>query len=263
MKFLRLLTFFIFTTVFSLCFISCRSVPYTNRSQMIFISEEQENELGRQAWAEILAKTRKSGNIEYNRALQRVGWHIAKQVKKKYDWEFVVFDNQEPNAFCLPGGKVGVFSGLFKYTANDAELASVVGHEVGHAIARHAGERISQQMLTSAWTNAFGILSGTFWVGILAASVLDYGVSLPYSRTHEYEADEIGVFLMAKAGYNPYAALDFWKKFAELSKGGYVSEFFSTHPVGPHRIEALKDEMPRALKYYQKSKVKYDLGVIY
>ena len=118
-------------------------------------------------------------------------------------------------------------------------------------------------MLTSIGTSAAGILSETAWVGVLAGSALNYGVSLPYSRTHEYEADEIGLLLMAKSGYNPYAALDFWKKFAELSEGGYFSEFFSTHPIGPHRIKEIKEDIPKALQLYQESAVKHDLGIIY
>ena len=139
MRFLRLFLLSIISVTLTVLFTSCRSVPYTERSQMILISEEQEVELGKQAWSEILSKTKKSSNSDYNQALQRVGWNLARSVDKDYEWEFVVFENKDPNAFCLPGGKVGIFSGLFKYTSNDAELSSVVGHEIGHAIAPACG----------------------------------------------------------------------------------------------------------------------------
>ncbi|MCX6985774.1 MAG: M48 family metallopeptidase [Lentisphaerae bacterium] len=167
----------------------------------------------------MLSQNRISDNPEYNIALKRVGANLAKAANKPdYKWEFLVFENTEPNAFCLPGGKVGVYSGLFQYTSNDAELSSVVGHEIGHAIARHVGERMSQSAVQEIGAQAVattlnGKSAGTVQAAMVAYSAgTNLGVMLPYSRTHEYEADKLGMVFMSKAGYNPNAAISFWMK---------------------------------------------------
>ena len=238
----------------------CSTVPITGRSQVLGISESTEVEQGEQAWRELCAKTPGSNNRKFNAALQRVGKNIAAvSGRKDYKWEFKVFDTKEPNAFCLPGGKVGATTGLFNYTANDAELATVVGHEVGHAIARHGGERMSHGIAAQVVGQGLNTATGSDWsqaYGTLA----NLGVMLPYSRMHEYEADHIGIILMARAGYNPQAAMHFWAKFGKLSQTNELTEFLATHPMGEKRLEELKKLQAAALKEYQKAPVKHGYG---
>lgn len=238
----------------------CSTVPVTGRTQFLAIGESTELDQGEQAWQELCAKTPLSNNRKFNAALQRVGKHIAAvSGRKDYKWEFKVFDTKEPNAFCLPGGKVGATTGLFNYTANDAELATVVGHEVGHAIARHGGERMSQGIATQVGGEVLNQSTGSDWskaYGTLA----NLGVMLPYSRLHEYEADHIGIILMARAGYDPQAAMHFWAKFGKLSKTNELTEFLATHPMGEKRLKELKKLYSKALKEYQKAPVKHGYG---
>ena len=247
--------------------IGCTSVPFTGRSQLMLTSPSEEAQLGEQAWREVLSQNRVSGNSKYNIALKRVGANLAKAANKpEYKWEFIVFENTEPNAFCLPGGKVGVYSGLFQYTANDAELSAVVGHEIGHAIARHGGERKSQSAVQEVGAQAVattlnGKSAGTVQAAMIAYSAgTNLGVMLPYSRTHEYEADKLGLVFMAKAGYNPNASITFWQKFGQLSQTGTVGEFFSTHPMSEKRIEEMKAYLPTALDMYRTAPNRKDLG---
>ena len=245
----------------------CTSVPFTGRSQLMLTSPSEEAQLGEQAWKEVLSQNRVSGNSKYNIALKRIGANLAKVANKPdYKWEFIVFENAEPNAFCLPGGKVGVYSGLFQYTANDAELSAVVGHEIGHAIARHGGERMSQSAVQEVGAQAVattlnGKSAGTVQAAMIAYSAgTNLGVMLPYSRTHEYEADKLGLVYMAKAGYNPNASITFWQKFGKLSQTGTLGEFFSTHPMSEKRIEEMKAYLPTALDMYRTAPNKKDLG---
>lgn len=238
----------------------CATVPYTERSQLMLISPYEEAQLGEQAWREFLSKNRTSTNQGYNAALRRVGENIAKAVdNRNYDWEFCVFENNEPNAFCLPGGKVGVNTGIFRYMASDAELAAVVGHEVGHVIARHGAERMSQGMVQAAGAKVIGVAldgqSGGTVQGILTAYAVtsNLGVILPYSRKHEYEADKLGMIFMSKAGYNPNGAISFWEKFVRAgNSGGEIGEFFSTHPMSEKRLEEMKNQLPEAMDIYRK-----------
>ncbi len=247
--------------------IGCESVPYTGRSQLMLTTPQEEAQLGQQAWNEVLAKNTVSNNVKYNGALKRVGESIAKAANKPdYKWEFKVFESTEPNAFCLPGGKVAVYTGLFKYTANDAELAAVVGHEVGHAIARHGGERISQGMVQEAGAQVLATTvegkSAATVQGILVGYAVgsNVAVMLPFSRTHEYEADKLGMIFMAKAGYNPNAAISFWQKFKEVSDTGAVGEIFSTHPMSEKRLEEIKAYLPTAMDMYRTAPNKRNLG---
>ena len=262
-KFLNIL----FIVVSAFFIIGCETVPFTGRSQLMLTSPSEEAQLGEQAWREVLSQNRVSGNSKYNIALKRVGANLAKAANKPdYKWEFLVFENTEPNAFCLPGGKVGVYSGLFQYTANDAELSAVVGHEIGHAIARHGGERMSQSAVQEAGAQAVATTLNGKSAGTLQAAMIAYsagtnlGVMLPYSRTHEYEADKLGLVFMSKAGYNPNAAITFWQKFGQLSQTGTIGEFFSTHPMSEKRIEEMRAYLPTALGMYNTAPNKKNLG---
>jgi predicted Zn-dependent protease len=185
-----------------------------------------------------------------NQMVANVSARLAKVVgKTDYDWQYMVFEDPEPNAFALPGGKIGVNTGLFKVVQNEPQLAAVLGHEIGHVIAHHVAERLSRQTLLQA---GLGVLSGTN-VGQytdLLAQAATLGVVLPFSREQESEADQIGLMLMARAGYDPRAALQLWKNF-EAVGGQRPPEFLSDHPSPGNRIQNLEQLMPQALEAYR------------
>jgi metalloendopeptidase OMA1, mitochondrial len=238
--------------------ISCVTVPETGRQSFILVSESQEMALGLQSYQQVLKESKLSKDTDTVARVRRIGNRIAKAANKpEYKWEFnVIEDDKTANAFCLPGGKVAVYTGILPYTQNDAGLATVIAHEVGHAIARHGGERMTNAILTQvgqAGLNA--ALSGMSPAAVQAANVA-YGVGsnvgfiLPFSRFEESEADHIGLILMAKAGYDPREAVYFWERMA--SKGGdKPPEFLSTHPSDAKRIQQIKSLLPDALKYYR------------
>ena len=234
-----------------LLFSACSTVPYTGRSQLMMISQNEENKMGRTAWQEIKRKERLTKNQKYSSAVTRVGKDIASvSDHSDFRWEFKTFESEQANAFCLPGGKVAVYTGVFQYMSNDAELAAVMGHEVGHAIARHGGERVSQGMVQKGGAKVVSVTAGAKYreMALMAYGIgSNYGVMLPYSRTHEYEADHIGIMLMAKAGYDPKYAISFWQKFSKASTTNSFTEYISTHPMGEHRVERLKQLLPRIL----------------
>lgn len=246
---------------------ACSTVPYSGRSQMLLTSIAEEKLMGEQAWAEISSKEKVTRNRKYSSAVIRVGRYISAVADQpEFQWEFKTFESEQPNAFCLPGGKVAVYTGLFQYTANDAELAAVVGHEIGHAIARHGGERVSQGILVDIGSE---LLSASVDPSMQQEWQLAYGLVanvgaiLPYSRIHEYEADYIGLILMSKAGYDPRACISFWGKFGKLGSTSELGEFLSTHPIGEKRLEKMKEKLPEAFQYYNKAKTKHGLGVKY
>ena len=242
----------------------CRSVPVSGRTQLMLSSESYEIGLGEEMYGEYKQKLRTSANQTHNQAMKRVGDAIKGVANyDTYKWEFVVLDSPEANAFCLPGGKVAVYSGLFDYAANDAELACVVAHEVAHAIARHGGERMSWAQLQTL--GMYGILYGTKSedVATLFGLTTDVGVMLPFSRSNETEADYIGLMLMARAGYNPQAALTFWNKFGAGKSQSALDSWLSTHPAGEVRMKDLQAAMPDALKEYQAARNKKDYGTVY
>lgn len=251
--------------------VGCSTVPYSGRSRMLLVSEAEERQMGEEAWREVLAKETPSDNAFQVAAVRRVGRNIADSIKegKNYQWEFKVFKSDTANAFCLPGGKVAVYSGLFQFVHNDAELATVMAHEIAHAIARHGAERVSEGTLSQLGQATLGIVLNQSGVENTEQFLQLYGagsqlaVMLPYSRAHEYEADQIGLTIMAKAGYDPEAALDFWKEFSKLSNYGAFKEFFATHPMGEKRIAAIKALLPEAMTIYQKAPVKHGYGERY
>jgi len=222
------------------------------------MSPQQENSLGEQQEKKILASSKLSKNPIQKAMLLRVGKRIAYAAKRpQYHWNFHLIESNQANAFVLPGGKVFVYTGLFKYTSNDAELASVIGHEVAHALKSHGIKGASRQQ------NA-GILGIVLQVGMSSLgidsttaqtinSVYGQGASLayikPHSRTQELEADSLGLMLMAQAKYDPHSALSFWKKFGKA--GGSTAEFLSTHPAPQNRIKNINQLMPKAMKYYK------------
>ena len=237
----------------------CAHAPYTGRSQLMLISSSQEMALGQKAAQEVLEKEKQSANPKYVKPLSIVGERIAKATESGYEWEFHVVDNDETvNAFALPGGKVFVYTGLYKPASTDAELAAVVAHEAGHIIARHGAERMSMTLLAQVGQSAARLAIGSASPAAMEAFStafgmgVNYGVILPFSREQEYEADRIGLILMAKAGYNPEAALKFWEKMAADNDKPNPPEYLSTHPSDAHRIAAIKSLLPEAMQYYKK-----------
>jgi predicted Zn-dependent protease len=239
----------------------CANAPYTGRKQVLMVSPEQEQTLGYQAFADIRRNSSPARDPALQARVREVGERIARAAgRPDYHWEFVVLqDDKMANAFCLPGGKVGVYTGLFKYIKNDDDLATVLSHEVAHALERHAGERLSQSRLAQAGGLALGVGLAALGVGSGASQVAmqgyglgtKLGVLLPYSRVQESEADKIGLILMAKAGYDPKSALTFWERFATGKKDkAQTPQFLSTHPSDATRIENMRAFLPEAERYY-------------
>ncbi|MGH7361059.1 MAG: M48 family metallopeptidase [Candidatus Methylomirabilales bacterium] len=242
--------------------LACQTVPYTGRSQLQLLSEPEETRMGLQAYREVLKKSRISGDPAANDMVARVGARIAAATgRTDYAWEFkVIDDGRQINAFALPGGKVAVYTGLLPVTRDEAGLAAVLGHEIAHVIARHGGERVSQELLVqTGLTATMAALSRgdpqmVRSVGSLLGAGAAVGLILPWSREQESEADHLGLIFMAKAGYDPHAAMDLWRRMSEASRGrGEPPEFLSTHPSHGSRIKQIEQWMPEALQYYQAS----------
>ena len=252
----------LFLTVLACCLCSCRSVPVTGRSQFLLTTESYENSLGAESYEEYKKEYPKSTNAEYNAALERCGNAIkAVAGMDEFEWEFTVLDSEIQNAFCLPGGKVAVYSGIMDSMDNEAELAFVVGHEIGHAIARHGGERMSRSILQSVGAVLVSAAFDSEVIDAIYGTGTEIGVMLPYSRSNESEADVIGLILMARAGYDPSASYTFWRRFTNNAEGASKLEsILSTHPCDSDRIKAMEENEPMAREEYNKAKTKYGFG---
>lgn len=238
--------------------VACATVPYTKRHQFNMVSPQDEAKLGEQAYAEVLNKTPKSKNEEYQKRVRAVGERIAKAADQPdFKWEFNVLAGKDVNAFCLPGGKVAFWEAIMPICMSDEGIAVVMGHEVAHAVAHHGAERMSQTM-------GFQIVGELLSVGLAKSSPAtrdgamqafglgaQVGVLLPFSRSHESEADHVGLILMAKAGYDPHEAVNFWQRMAKEAAGQKPPEFLSTHPSDERRIQQIQKWMPEALNYYK------------
>jgi predicted Zn-dependent protease len=242
--------------------VACYKAPVTGRSQFIILSQSEENQMGVAAFQEVLKEEKVSTNAQYNEAVTRVGTRIVGVADTpQYNWDFKVLnDDEQINAFALPGGKVGVYTGILPVAVNDAGLATVMAHEVAHVAARHGGERVSTDVL--AQIGAVGVsaaLGGSDpWVSEAIMQAYGMGVTvggiLPFSRAQEAEADQIGLIYMAKAGYDPREAIAFWERMDAAVKGQpQPPEFLSTHPGYGTRINNLKKWLPQALPYYEQS----------
>ncbi|MCG3205323.1 MAG: Beta-barrel assembly-enhancing protease [Elusimicrobia bacterium] len=236
---------------------ACATVQYTGRKQFNLVSPEQEAQLGEQAYQEILQKTPLTKNADYQRRIREIGARIqAVANEPSFKWEFNVLQGKEVNAFCLPGGKVAFWDGIMPICESDAGVAVVMGHEVAHALAHHGAERMSQGMgaeiIGELLSMGLGKASPEVRNGAMQAFGLgaQVGVILPFSRKHESEADKIGLILMAKAGYDPRTAVDFWKRMAQ-SGGQKPPEFLSSHPSDETRIKQIESWLPEALSYYK------------
>ncbi|MCG6879977.1 MAG: M48 family metallopeptidase [Deltaproteobacteria bacterium] len=266
-----ILFFFVRISLVSLfLFLSCSTVPLTGRSQLDLVPSSTMLSMSYQQYDDFLKKNKLSTNVKQTEMVKRVGRKIQNAVEqymaknnlsyklKDYHWEFNLVESPEANAWCMPGGKVVVYSGILPITKTEAGLAVVMGHEIAHAIARHGDERMSQGLLVQTggialsaalaskpdttrqlWMTAFGVGSSV-------------GIMLPYSRLHESEADQLGLVFMAMAGYDPHEAVDFWERMAQQKQGKAPPEFLSTHPSDKTRIADIKAEIPDAMKYYNK-----------
>lgn len=242
---------------------ACSTVQETGRSRLLLTSESSEAEQGVAAFAQIKSEEKISTDAAVNARIQRIGQRIASAVGRDLpnaQWEFVVFDAPETiNAFALPGGKVGVYTGLINLAgASDDEIAVVMGHEVAHVTSRHGGERQSQAMIVAAGAVAVGI--GTKDQKNSELYLLAYGGAstlgtLAYSRAHETEADVVGLRFAAKAGYDPRAAAAFWKKMAaKEDAASRPLKWLSTHPPSQERIAKLEALAPSLLPLYEQAK---------
>ena len=245
---------------------SCRSVPVTGRSQFLLTTESYENSLGAESYEEYKQEYPVSTNAEYNAALERCG-NAIKAVANDlgetddFEWEFTVLDSEIQNAFCLPGGKVAVYSGIMDGMENEAELAFVVGHEIGHALARHGGERMSRTIVQSLGAVLVSMIFENETIDAIYGTGTEIGIMLPYSRSNESEADAIGLILMARAGYDPSASYTFWKRFTNNAEGSSKLEsILSTHPCDSDRIKAMEENEPAAREEYNKAPTKYGFG---
>ncbi len=222
-----------------------QKTPYTNRSQMIFLSSKEELDLGEKSYKESLEQSKVITGTKDSNRIKNIGLKISKvAARDDYEWEFNLVESDAINAFCLPGGKVVVYTGILKIAKNDDQLATVISHEIAHALARHGAERMSASMVQQG----IGVV-GNIALGVKAPQYQNLfnqtyglgsqvGVMLPYGRMQESEADEIGIYLMAKAGYNVNEALKFWEN---MSKGKEdESSFLSTHPSSTERINDIQ-----------------------
>jgi predicted Zn-dependent protease len=240
---------------------ACTSVPITGRQQLNLVGEDTMNQLGAQQYAQELGKAHKSNDSQVNAQVQRVASRVAATVDREfhpnYKWEFNVIDDPKTaNAWCMPGGKIAVYTGILPLTQTDDGLATVLSHEIAHALAHHGAERLSRMELMQL--GEAGLLAAvnarepqaTQTVGAALGLGAQVGVELPFSREQESEADHIGLVLMAKAGYDPTKALEFWGRMATYSKGKEPPAFLSDHPSTEQRIADLRKEMPEAQRAF-------------
>ncbi len=260
--------------------IGCQQVELTGRRQMVLVSADKEMAMGASAYDEVIAREKASANASHAEMVYRVGRRIAAVTgRDDFQWEFRLFDSPTQNAFCLPGGKVAVYEGILPVCENEAGLAVVMGHEVAHAIARHGAERMSQGMAVERLGGVIQqvakkqeTVSDELIMKAYGAGA-QYGVMLPFSRSHELEADRMGLVYMAKAGYDPDEAPRFWERFSKLNSGksgsgvallggiaAKISEYASTHPPDARRAADLRDQLPAARALYAAAPQRYALG---
>ena len=249
--------------------VACATVPLTGRSQLILIPDTQVMALSFDQYDQFLAKHDVVKDTPEAQMVRRVGGRIQKAVAtylerngqsgllNGYKWEFNLVKDKQVNAFCMPGGKVVVYTGILPVTENESGLATVMGHEIGHAIARHGNERMSQGLMTQLGGVALGAALSSrpqetqqlFMAAYgLGAQV---GVLLPYGRLQETEADHLGLIFMAMAGYDPHQAVDFWQRMDRQKDKAAPPEFLSTHPSHATRITDIKNYLPTAMAYYR------------
>jgi predicted Zn-dependent protease len=252
-----------------LLLVSCTVVPITGRRQLSFIPQSQLLTVSASQYNDLIRSSELSQDPIKTQMVRDVGQRIAlaaeqfmrennmEQELKNYQWEFnLIEDDKTVNAFAMPGGKIAVYTGILSITQDENGLAVVMGHEVAHAIANHGGERMSQLLLVQLGGVALSTalhtqpaLTGQLLMAAYGAGA-NVGILLPYGRSHELEADRIGLILMARAGYNPQDAVQFWERMGSLEGQERPPEFLSTHPATERRIKDIRENMPEAMKYY-------------
>jgi predicted Zn-dependent protease len=254
---------------FALIVVSCATVPITGRRQLDFIPDATMLSMSLQEYEQFLKEHTLSTNSQQTQMVKRVGTRIQHAVEQyfteqnrqqelqNYQWEFNLVESDEVNAWCMPGGKVVVYTGILPIVQDDNGLAVVLGHEIAHAVAKHGGERMSQLLLIQMGGIALSEAMKTkpeqtrqIWMTAFGLGA-QLGAILPYSRLHESEADYLGLVFMAMAGYDPHNAVDFWQRMAQKSGGQKPPEFLSTHPSDQTRIKKIQEEIPKAMQYYR------------
>ena len=251
-----------------LILVNCGTVPVTGRKQLSLIPNSQLTQMSFDSYQEVLKESTLSNDPQQVNMVRRVGSNLAKATEKylaengystdEYKWEFnVIKDDKTINAWCMPGGKIAVYTGILPIARDDNGLAVVMGHEIAHAVAKHGNERMSQALLVQFGGVALSEALSSQPAETHDMFMLSYGVGaqlgavLPYSRLHESEADRIGLTLMAMAGYDPHEAVPFWERMNEIG-GSRPPAFLSTHPAPSKRIEKIKEYMPEAMAHYSK-----------
>lgn len=238
---------------------SCTTSP-TGRKQLVLVSDQQMSAMGAQAFGALKKETPLDRDKAQNLYVRCIVTALAPFVEGSLastDWEVVVFKSQEVNAFALPGGKIGVYTGMFGVAKTPSQLAAVLGHEIGHVIARHGAERVSTQLMAQSGLMVADILAGDHpqkknILGALGIGA-QFGIVLPHSRKQESEADRIGLELMARAGFDPRESVQLWMNMSANRGGAEVPEILSTHPADQHRISQLQSDMGKALALYQEA----------
>ena len=251
---------------------SCNTVPITGRKQLNMIPDNELMAMSYNQYDEFLRENPLSNNEKQVFMVKDVGYRIQRSVEKYmhdnnlshlldgYSWEFNLVESDQVNAWCMPGGKVVVYSGILPVTKTETGLAVVMGHEIAHAIAGHGNERMSQELVRAAGGIGLSIAlneqsedTQLIWISVYGIGT-EVGAMLPYSRLHESEADRMGLIFMSMAGFNPQEAPVFWERMSKASGGQKPPEILSTHPSDQTRINNLNSWMPEAMSYYNKSK---------
>lgn len=247
----------------------CSTVPLTNRTQIIAIPTSEMLSLSNESYNQVVSESKLSSNTSYRQSVNRVGQRITsavesyltqigrKELLNGYQWEFNVIESEEMNAWCMPGGKIAFYEGIMPVCEDDNGIAVVMAHEIAHAVAKHSNERMTHQLglqmggialsqaLSEKKESTQQIAMAVFGIGS------QVGIMLPYSRSHETEADELGLYFMAMGGYDPVGAPKFWERMLAAGRSS-TPEFLSTHPDPENRIKYLNEVMPKALEYYHK-----------
>lgn len=261
---------FVLTFILALFALSCSTVPLTGRKQLSIIPSSQMLSMSYQEYGDFLKTNKLSTNQQQAQMVKGVGGRIQKAVEQYltqkgladrlqgYQWEFNLVESKDVNAWCMPGGKVVVYTGIMPVVQTETGLAVVMGHEIAHAIAEHGGERMSQELIAQVGGIALDVAlskqpekTKSLWMTVYSVGA-QYGALLPYSRLHESEADHLGLIFMAIAGYDPNESLNFWVRMSQQAGGQAPPEILSTHPSDQTRIDDLKKELPEAIQYYRK-----------
>jgi len=256
-------------SIVSIIFLGACTVSSTGRNQITLFSASELNKMGKDSFEQMKQEIAINRDVKTNQYVQCVANAITAQVPSSAhagSWEVVVFESDQVNAFALPGGKIGVYTGILKVANDQEQLAAIIGHEVGHVLEQHSNERISSNALSQT---GLAIASSVLEVKNVANQSaimaglgvgLQYGVLMPYGRTHETEADIVGQELMARSGFNPEASIRLWKNMASQSKLS-PPEFMSTHPSSETRINQLSKHLSVSTPLFKQSKTRIDCGI--